>query len=193
MQSPIINPQSTICNPQSSIRHNPTECGQIQRKFVRARVPFIHARTRAHEELAQKRGQGAPRAPSHVIPAKAGIYPQTPPFPHPPTSFPTPSTSFPTPSTSFPRRRESSAPQSTICNQQFPPSHVISPTLPLSFPPPFVIPAPTHVIPAKAGIWRDGGDAYSLAIHASTSNRTRAAKNLTSRQGLWYKTMVASQ
>ena len=35
------------------------------------------------------------------------------------------------------------------------------------------------VIPAKAGIWRDGGDAYSLAIRANESNGTRARRNLT--------------
>ena len=135
MQSPIINPQSTICNPQSSIRHNPTECGQMRRKSVRARVPFVHARTRAHEELAQKRGHGAPRAPSHVIPAQAGIYPQATPFPlqntpfPPPFAIPAPSHVIPAkagiqhspidnqqsainnspPPTSFPRRRESGA------------------------------------------------------------------------------------
>ena len=131
MQSPIINPQS-------SIRHNPTECGQMRRKFVRARVPFIHARTRAHEELAQKRGHGAPRAPSHVIPAKAGIYPQTTPFPLQNTPFPLPfrhsrprlrhSRTHPRHSRTLPRHsRAGGNPalpnrQSTICNQQFSPS-----------------------------------------------------------------------
>ena len=41
-----------------------------------------------------------------------------------------------------------------------------------------VIPTPTNVIPAKAGIWRDGGDAYSLAIRANESNGTPRRKEL---------------
>ena len=40
-------------------------------------------------------------------------------------------------------------------------------------------PAPSPVIPAKAGIWRDGGRAYSLAWIANESNGTRAGRNLT--------------
>ena len=35
-----------------------------------------------------------------------------------------------------------------------------------------------YVIPAKAGIWRDGGDAYSLAIRANESNGTPRRKEL---------------
>ena len=105
-QSPIDNLQSPIINSTQSdrMRPNPTE--------IRACARSVYSRT--HEELAQKRGHGAPRAPSHVIPAKAGI--QHSPIDNqqsainnspPPTSFPTPSTSFPHTPTSFPRRRES--------------------------------------------------------------------------------------
>ena len=119
MQSPILNQQSTI--PQSSIRHNPTESYKIQQKFVRARAPLVHARTRTHEELAQERDHGAPRAPSHVIPAKAGIYPQTTPFPLPfrqagiqrsPIDNQQSAINNSPPPTSFPRRRESDANES---------------------------------------------------------------------------------
>ena len=35
------------------------------------------------------------------------------------------------------------------------------------------------VIPAKAGIWRSGADAYSLARIANESSGTRARRNLT--------------
>ena len=75
--------QSPIPNLPTRPRQESTQSYTILQKFVRARVPFVHARTRAHEELAQERVHGAPRAPTRNSP-----------HPH---HFPLPNHTTPTP------------------------------------------------------------------------------------------------
>ena len=146
-------------------RHNPTGCSRAQRKLVRAHARGIFSHVIPAPCLRHSHTPLVIPTPTHVIPAKAGI-----PAPVRGNGVPFP---FPIAARSKNRRQTRRRRESTQSDRMqqsatktrartrarhFPPRHSRpclrhSHTLSTSFPhPAYVIPTPTHVIPAKAGI-----------------------------------------